>query len=283
MNLYYESSNELYHHGIKGQKWGRRRFQNSDGSLTAAGRKRYSGGGISGAIRNKQYSNAERDLAKTKSKQKQVDSELRELKGYAKNPTGLANSKISTAIRNKQIRDLEKSKSQLKSREKDNRDAMRELDEIDKAQAQKRAERNTPEAKAARKEKAIKAAKVGAAVAGTALAAYGAYKVHEYVRNENTKIRTKQGENAAHKLFDDMMDERRTLRDRIEAKPQYYTRDRIDNTFDDIDSRYEIRKKAVTNNYKNMAEKDSFKNAAENVLIDKIENRRKRDRFGNLI
>lgn len=34
-------SNELYHHGIKGQKWGIRRFQNPDGSLTAAGRKRY--------------------------------------------------------------------------------------------------------------------------------------------------------------------------------------------------------------------------------------------------
>ena len=33
---------ELYHHGIKGQKWGVRRFQNTDGSLTAAGKKRYS-------------------------------------------------------------------------------------------------------------------------------------------------------------------------------------------------------------------------------------------------
>ena len=32
---------ELYHHGIKGQKWGERRFQNSDGSLTAAGKARY--------------------------------------------------------------------------------------------------------------------------------------------------------------------------------------------------------------------------------------------------
>lgn len=32
----------LYHHGIKGMKWGVRRFQNEDGSYTAAGKKRYS-------------------------------------------------------------------------------------------------------------------------------------------------------------------------------------------------------------------------------------------------
>ena len=32
---------ELYHHGIKGQKWGVRRFQNKDGSLTLLGKKRY--------------------------------------------------------------------------------------------------------------------------------------------------------------------------------------------------------------------------------------------------
>lgn len=31
----------IYHHGIKGQKWGIRRYQNSDGSLTPAGKKRY--------------------------------------------------------------------------------------------------------------------------------------------------------------------------------------------------------------------------------------------------
>ena len=34
-NTYY-----LYHHGIKGQKWGVRRFRNADGTLTAAGKKR---------------------------------------------------------------------------------------------------------------------------------------------------------------------------------------------------------------------------------------------------
>ena len=38
------SETELYHHGIKGMKWGVRRYQNLDGSLTTAGKKRYSDG-----------------------------------------------------------------------------------------------------------------------------------------------------------------------------------------------------------------------------------------------
>lgn len=35
------SSDELCHHGILGQKWGVRRYQNPDGSLTPEGKKRY--------------------------------------------------------------------------------------------------------------------------------------------------------------------------------------------------------------------------------------------------
>ena len=45
MGIYYVSGipfgDELYHHGVKGQKWGVRRYQNEDGSLTAEGRSRY--------------------------------------------------------------------------------------------------------------------------------------------------------------------------------------------------------------------------------------------------
>lgn len=37
-----EHNTELYHWGIKGMKWGVRRYQNSDGSLTSKGKKRYS-------------------------------------------------------------------------------------------------------------------------------------------------------------------------------------------------------------------------------------------------
>lgn len=62
--------------------------------------------------------------------------------------------------------------------------------------------RNTPEAKAARK----KALKVGAAVAGTALAAYGAYKLNKYVNSTHGKIQAKRGYEAAERFFSQSLD-----------------------------------------------------------------------------
>ena len=43
------TTSKLAHHGVKGQKWGVRRYQYADGTLTPAGKKRYSGGSSPGS------------------------------------------------------------------------------------------------------------------------------------------------------------------------------------------------------------------------------------------
>ena len=57
---------ELSHHGILGQKWGVRRFQNADGSLTQAGKERYTA--RQNIIRNKPYTDDVNDIVSTLSK-----------------------------------------------------------------------------------------------------------------------------------------------------------------------------------------------------------------------
>ena len=74
-------SNQLYHHGILGQKWGVRRYQNKDGSLTAAGKKRVSSGKKVSGFKRKTVPPKKKPPATTKPAQKTVkdmtDEELR--------------------------------------------------------------------------------------------------------------------------------------------------------------------------------------------------------------
>lgn len=66
-------NNELYHHGVQGQKWGVRRYQNEDGSLTPEGRSHY-GYSIREAgkkiIKSLKEKHASRSEQKKKNKQK---------------------------------------------------------------------------------------------------------------------------------------------------------------------------------------------------------------------
>lgn len=70
MSRYYATANGsyvLYHSGIKGMKWGIRRFQNEDGSLTEAGKKRY----------NKLAGKIEKQAKKIEKYQRKVDNNSR--------------------------------------------------------------------------------------------------------------------------------------------------------------------------------------------------------------
>ena len=51
------SNDELKHHGIKGMRWGIRRYQNKDGSYTAEGRERY---GINNPLKNRYSKDVQR-------------------------------------------------------------------------------------------------------------------------------------------------------------------------------------------------------------------------------
>ena len=62
----------LYHHGILGQRWGIRRFQNKDGTLTDAGRKRY----------DVDIESAKKRVNKAREKRKQAADEYNKKSNY---------------------------------------------------------------------------------------------------------------------------------------------------------------------------------------------------------
>ena len=150
---------ELYHYGLKGMKWGVRRWQNDDGTFNSAGKARYFGDGA-----GENY----HKLGKSSNKKKEVRS---------------AGGNLHRALaKNYEINEHHYTKTGNKMMASANRIAknaqLKKAESLDKAKAEKIAKRNTPEEKAKRAERAKKVAIAGAAVAAAGLAAYGGYKLY---------------------------------------------------------------------------------------------------------
>lgn len=153
----------LMHYGVKGMKWGhRKRYYDSSGNLNARGIKKYAKKGYSQDSYNSNKTRAGKIYDKVTNAHKHAGDMMYDM----------SSQKVNKARAEKYVADQ---------------------------QAKKEAA-NTPEAKAARRKKALK---VGAAVAGTALAAYGAYKTVQFVKNKNVSIQRDRGEAAAKKFLDD--------------------------------------------------------------------------------
>lgn len=158
MSEYYlTKSDELYHYGVKGQQWGRRQYQNTDGSLTELGRQHYG----YGPARQRMLDARANYRSAQKAWGKAYDRAIN-LGGYARLFT-------------------KKGREEQAKREDE---MVRTANAAEKARLEyksaKKEYRNSDEHKARVK----KAIKIGAAIAGTALVAYGAYKVSQVVRNK---------------------------------------------------------------------------------------------------
>lgn len=101
-------SDELYHHGIKGMKWGIRRYQNKDGSLTNAGKKRRSlGETVHDYKVNKQR---KKSLEKARAaKEKKAEAERKHKEAFEKgklSPKKMTNEELAAAT--KRLQDEQK-------------------------------------------------------------------------------------------------------------------------------------------------------------------------------
>ena len=69
------ATNELTHWGIKGMKWGVRRYQNSDGSLTDLGKKRYYREADAAGYKEESYNGRRYKTTGKKGKTEQFDAD----------------------------------------------------------------------------------------------------------------------------------------------------------------------------------------------------------------
>lgn len=170
----------LVHHGILGQKWGIRRFQNKDGSYTAEGRKRYGFG---------------EEKAKYKSKRKDINEKYRIANANILSKKELAEREQIKAIpeefrtKNQKIK-LNNYERRLTDGYADN--FVKKRKEL---QAAKKAYKNTDE------HKIRTAIGIGATIIGGTLATYGTYKVSKFLSDQKQLISLTEDKRIIEKLL----------------------------------------------------------------------------------
>lgn len=103
---------ELYHAGIKGMKWGIRRYQNKDGSLTPLGRIRYGVGKAGEKIGDAAKAAGERHKANVASKKEEKRVEALMKKPIRKLTEAELKERTDRINKEKQLRDAEKQNRQ---------------------------------------------------------------------------------------------------------------------------------------------------------------------------
>lgn len=118
----------LSHHGIKGQKWGIRRFQNEDGSLTAEGKSRYG-----------QAEGSEKKQGIGKKAGQAIGRGIKNLAGKAKDRIGEAvDNKIKEHRPSKMTDEELRQKLNRLQMEKQYKQLKREMEAMDHPQKQKK-------------------------------------------------------------------------------------------------------------------------------------------------